>query len=201
MFFTSAPAEPARPCWCLPTSYLDSLLSGLSLDRLTVWIASYWCTVNFTSPNSSLCQWFAAPVTQWHVSLFLLPKWLINTSINNSNGTARPCWQPDDGGEDEHGYEVFKACQQLSLGTLSILFLLRFLSLSPLPLINTQGSSSDIHWPAWVSLMVNNKLFGLPESKFSLTAALFCQWPHYGIRKELWRCGQNANIHNNILVV
>lgn len=33
-------------------------------------------------------------------------------------------------------------------------------------LINTQGSQSAIHWPAWVSPVVNNKLFGFSERRF-----------------------------------
>lgn len=33
-------------------------------------------------------------------------------------------------------------------------------------LINTQASPSDIQWPAWVSLAVNNKLFGFTVKWF-----------------------------------
>lgn len=52
-------------------------------------------------------------------------------------------------------------------------------------LINTQGSPSDIQWPALVSPVVNNKLFGFKQSGFCFTAALFSLRPHCGIWGEL----------------
>lgn len=164
--------------------------------------------------------WFTAHVhlNTWHLCsasllLHLSPndmilyfyslKWHITTYMNNSNGTTSPRWQFDDGGEDEGELGGLKACQQLSKRALwlsqSSYFAL-FVSASATLLINTQGSWSDMQWPAWVSPVVNNKLFGFRESGFCLMAALFSQWPHCGIWRELWRCGQNSNNNKYIMV-
>lgn len=181
----------------LPTTF-----SGLWVCCFLVLRASLLVYSTFSPQHVAplLCQSFAAPVTQWHDSLFLLPKmayYYIREQFKWYHKSSLTAWWWRWGWRG--AWRIKSLSTAVKENTLSSYFALS-VSASATLLINTQGSWSDMQWPAWVSPVVNNKLFGFRESGFCLIAALFSQWPHCGIWRELWRCGQNSNNNKYIMV-
>ncbi|KAF0030304.1 hypothetical protein F2P81_017035 [Scophthalmus maximus] len=88
--------------------------------------------------------------------------------------------------------KIQKAHEWTLCGSLVILFY--YLRLRAVT--GTQASpsdTSDIQRPAWVSVVVNNKLFGFGERGFCPTLALLSLRPHCGIWRELRSCGLSSN--------